>query len=277
MDGACEQNPPALSLVLVINVRRRADRFDAFMRKNDWSDTTVMRVDAFDVRDDPELGCFKSHAAAWSAAGMCVLSDAPADPWILVCEDDARPSARVRRTGQRRVLDGIAAFMSGAGLEWMQLHVPAGCAAGVRSTGFRCPAFSALATLAKASTFRRMARAAQAELLRCAGGGSSLALPLPVDAWLIWCFCRGDPAIAWCSAAENVFVPGEGASSRFSDIERARRQWWRPRGSFYEDRAAALLRPADDPPHAMTLFHRCMISFSTGGPIARISAPRKLV
>lgn len=237
--------------VFVINLERRPDRLHTHLASFKWK-APVARVDAVDNREDPELGCFHSHVRAWCAAA-CDKSLGPGDPWVVVAEDDAVPSAAVASCGPEEALRHIASDLDKKKIDWIQLYVPEGCAAGVRALRYRAPAFSALCVMARVSALRALARCALADL-RSAGDRFFL----PLDAWLIWCFCRRRPRIRWASCPLQIVKPGSP-----SDIEYRRRTWWRPAGSFYEDYCAAILHHLLDPPSALPVFHRLMIAFST--------------
>lgn len=237
--------------VVVINLPRRTDRMFIHMHSSQWK-CAVTRIDAFENRTDPEEGCFRSHVAAWLCASHeWRSSGGTKDAWVLVVEDDALFHVKDVPHADLAIVQ-VAKIMEQKNIDMMQLHVPDGCRQGVESLGYRCPTFSALAILGRASSFDLLARHALHDHNRMKR------LPLSLDAWLLWCFCRHRPYIEWASSPVNIFVP-----SVASDISRLRRTWWRKGGSFYEDYCAALIDEDRDPFFALALFQRFMIAFST--------------
>ncbi len=239
----------------------RPDRLEQHLRSCRWRET-VVRVRAIENRDDPELGCFLSHVSAWCAASA-EWRRSGRDEWVVVAEDDARLARPLRHVGASDVANRLIAAAVHKGLDWMQLFVPKGCRPGVQSLGHRCPAFSALGSLTKTSHLDKMARCALADYLlaRCR-------LPVSLDAWIIWCYCRKRPRMSFGSSPVNMFVPGSD-----SDIRAGRRVWWRAGGSFYEDYCAAIFAPDRDCATALPVLHRLMIAFSTKLPVPAPPAP----
>jgi hypothetical protein len=252
---------PSLSCVYVISMDDRADRFAMHMRSCGWRER-VVRVRAIANRTDPELGCFLSHVSAWCAASE-EWRRSGKDEWVIVAEDDARLCRSLRGVSASDAAQRLIEAARRKNADWMQLFVPAGCRPGVRSAGHRCPAFSALCSLARSSCLDALARCALRDFLMC-----GRRLPVALDAWILWCFCRGRPRVSFCSSPCNVFAPGHD-----SDIGGRRRPWWRKGGSFYEDYCAALFVPGEDSIVALPVFHRFMISFSTKSaiPFSQIS------